>query len=72
MTIMQGRMSIPNVVMLSVILTVAHIGNLKKRLGWGLLQAFLLGGLGDLVTTYNWACNPTSNLPNWPSRGYPN
>ena len=32
----------------------------------------LLGGSWDLVTTYNWACNPTYNPPKWAYRGYPN
>ena len=31
----------------------------------------LLGGPWDLVTTYNWAYNPTYNPPKWADRGYP-
>ena len=31
----------------------------------------LLGDSWDLVTTYNWAYNPTYNPHKWPSRGYP-
>ena len=34
--------------------------------------ASVLGSLWDLVTTYNWACNPTYNPPKWAYRGYPN
>ena len=26
----------------------------------------------QLLTTYKWAYNPTSNPPKWPYRGYPN
>ena len=33
--------------------------------------ARLLGGSWDLVTTYNWAYNPTYNPPKWAYRGYP-
>ena len=33
------------------------------------LRARLLEGSWDLVTTYNWAYNPTTK---WPYRGYPN
>ena len=29
-------------------------------------------GSWDLVTTYNWAYNPTYNPPKWAYRGYPN
>ena len=36
------------------------------------LNVTLLGGPWDLVTTYNWAYNPTYNFPEWASRGYPN
>ena len=39
---------------------------------WGLLQEIsVLGGPWDLVTTYNWACNPTYNPSKWAYRGYP-
>ena len=44
----------------------------------GLIQTFRLGAQGllegsrDLVTTYNWAYNPSYNPPKWPSRGYSN
>ena len=31
----------------------------------------LLGGPRDLVTTYNWAHNPTCNPPKWAYRTYP-
>ena len=34
--------------------------------GWiGLSCQGLLGGSWDLVTTHNWAYNPTYNPPNW-------
>ena len=29
-------------------------------------------GSWEIVTTYNWAYNPTYNPPKWPYRGYPN
>ena len=32
----------------------------------------VLEGSWDLVTTYNWAYNPTFNPPKWTYRGYPN
>ena len=32
----------------------------------------LLGGSWDLVTTYNWAYNPTYDPPKRVYRGYPN
>ena len=32
----------------------------------------LLGGSWDLVATYNWAYNPTSNPPKWPYGNSPN
>ena len=35
-------------------------------------QIKLLGDPWDLVTTYNWAYNPTYNPSKWASRGYPN
>ena len=31
----------------------------------------LLGGPWDLVSTYNWAYDPTYNPPKWAYRGYP-
>ena len=31
----------------------------------------LLVGSWDLVTTFNWAHNPTYNAPKWAYRGYP-
>ena len=31
----------------------------------------ILGGLWDLVTTYNWAYNPTYDPPKWAYGGYP-
>ena len=36
--------------------------------GFGLC---ILGGPWDLVTTYDWAYNPTYNTPRWAYRGYP-
>ena len=33
------------------------------------IVAVVLGGSGDLVTTYIWAYNPTCSLPNWPYMG---
>ena len=37
------------------------------------LHLSLLGGPWDLVSTYNWTYNPTSNFPKWALyRGYPN
>ena len=36
--------------------------------------ANILGGSRDswdVLTTYSWAYNPPSNLPNWPHMGYP-
>ena len=32
----------------------------------------LLGGPCDLVTTYNWAYDPTCTSPKWAYRVYPN
>ena len=34
---------------------------------WG-----VLGGPWDLVTTHNWAYNPTYRSTKWADRGYPN
>ena len=34
------------------------------------LEVQLLGGSGDLVTTYNWLYNPNCSLPKWPYMAY--
>ena len=34
-------------------------------------KSLVLGGPWELVTTYNWASNPTYNPPKWAYRGYP-
>ena len=46
--------------------TVYQIENIVRDLG------LVLGGPWDLVTTYNWAYNPTYSPPKWAYGGYPN
>ena len=47
-------------------------GACRGGLGFTVKGGVLLGGPWGLVTTYNWAYNPTYNPPKWAYRGYPN